>query len=385
MGISRTSEYFSPLSDNKRQQLEQLLKICQREVNYFLGYPCMTEFDYSSLFPFFQFPLNNVGDPYTPSNFHLHSHEFEQEVLNFYADLVDAPQDNIWGYVTNGGTEGNMYGIYLARELFPGGMVYYSEDTHYSVSKILRMVQAKSIMIRSQKNGEIDYQDLAETINIHRDVAPIIFANIGTTMKGAVDDIKKIHQIMQDRAIKEYYIHADAALSGMILPFVDNPPPFKFSDGIDSISVSGHKMIGSPIPCGIVLAKKNNVDRIARSVEYIGSYDTTISGSRNGISPLFLWYAINTRGVKGFREIARQCFKIADYAIEKFQREGIDAWRNENSITVVFPRMSPITLQKWQIAVNKDHAHLITMPQVGKHHIDSILDDMLEEQNNEAV
>ena len=56
----------------------------------------------------------------------------------------------------------------------------------------------------------------------------------------------------------------------MILPF-DHPQAFSFAHGIDSISVSGHKMIGSPIPCGIVVAKRQNVERISVDVDYIST------------------------------------------------------------------------------------------------------------------
>jgi len=385
MALKRTLHCFNALKDGKQKKLDDFLTVCERQTNYFLGYPCNPEFDYSSLYPFLNYPLNNVGDPYEPSNIHFQTHEFEREVLAFFGKLLHAPTDNFWGYVNNGGTEGNMYGAYLGRELFPNGIVYYSEDTHYSVAKILRIVHAKSIMIKSQKNGEIDYQDLAETIHIHRDYPPIIFANIGTTMKGAIDDIAKIKQIIHAHDIHKYYIHADAALSGMILPFVDEPQAFRFSDGIDSISISGHKMLGSPIPCGIVLAKKRHVDRVSRAIEYIGSYDTTISGSRNGVTPLFLWYAIHTRGIDGFRQITQQCFEIADYAIHQFQTAGIKAWRNKNSITVVFPRIAPTALKRWQIAVNNNDAHLITMPHIGKKHIDNFLNAILEEIKHETA
>ena len=40
---------------------------------------------------------------------------------------------------------------------------------------------------------EIDYDDLRETIRIHRDAPPIIFANIGTTMKEGIDDIREAY------------------------------------------------------------------------------------------------------------------------------------------------------------------------------------------------
>ena len=364
------------LASGQQQRLQDSLSYMQKEADHFLGYPCTRVFDYSELFPFLALPMNNVGDPFLDSNYHLNTHEYEREVIGYFAELTGTSLDEIWGYVTNGGTEGNMYGIYLARELFPEGLVYYSEATHYSVPKILRMVHARNIMIKSQPNGEMDYNDLAETIRIHRDVPPIIFANIGTTMTGAVDNLQTIKNIMQDCAISAYYIHADAALSGMILPFVEQPQPFDFSAGIDSIAISGHKMIGSPIPCGLALAKKTHVERIARSVEYVATLDTTVTGSRNAITPLFLWHAIHSKGRAGFTTIVNHCLAMADYAIQRFGDAGIKAWRNPNSITVVFPRQAEDVLKRWQIALQHDIAHIITMPHVTQRHIDQLVNDI---------
>lgn len=284
-------------------RLDDFYRAMEVESSRSLGYPSNAVFDYSDLYRFLHFPLNNIGDPFVESTFRVHSRSFERDVLRFFAKMYHAPEDDYWGYVTSGGTEGNMYGLYLARELLPEGIVYYSEETHYSVSKVLRVLALRNIMIKTLANGEIDYEDLRETVRIHRDVPPIILANIGTTMKGAVDNVDTIQGILRDFALPNFYIHCDAALSGMILPFVKDPEPYDFAAGIDSISVSGHKMIGSPMPCGVVLAKKKNVDRIARSVEYVGTLDTTISRSRNGLSPLFLWSAIRKLGPSGFREM----------------------------------------------------------------------------------
>jgi len=364
------------LSSEDRSRLSTLLVTIQKKVDEFLGYPCTARFDYSALFPFLSYPMNNVGDPFIPTLFKLNTHDFEVEVLDIFREWVHAPKDGFWGYVTNGGTEGNMYGIFLARELFPEGMVYYSEDTHYSVSKSLRVLHVRNIMIKSQPNGEMDYDDLRETIRIHRDVPPIVFANIGTTMKGAVDNLDVINGIFHDLALHERYIHADAALSGMILPFVEDPQPFDFRAGIDSISISGHKMIGSPIPCGVVLARKANVDRIARSVEYVGTLDTTLSGSRNAITPLFLWYALKTVKFDGFKQIVRSCLETAEYATHAFHAAGIEAWRNKNSITVVLPKPGAHVVEKWQLATQLDIAHLITMPHVTRRQVHDLVDDI---------
>jgi histidine decarboxylase len=366
----------SLLSFQDEQRLEGFFQEIQTEAERFLGYPCNGIFDYSPLFRFLQFPLNNVGDPYLPSNYHLNTHAFECEVLEIFRQLTGAPEDSTWGYVTNGGTEGNHYGLFLARELLPDGMVYYSQDAHYSIDKILRCLNLRSIMIRSQPDGRMDLDDLRETLRIHRDLPPIICATIGTTMKGAVDDIDGIQKIFRDLALQRHYIHADAALGGMILPFVDRPPAWNFRAGIDSIAISGHKMIGSPIPCGVVLARKSNVDRIAQSVEYIGTLDTTLSGSRNALTPLFLWYAFHTVGVEGFKRIVPTCLEVADYAIAQLNVLDRNAWRYPYSNTVVFDRPSSAVTQHWQLACQGNLSHLIAMPHVTPAHIDQLVADM---------
>ncbi len=80
----------------------------------------------------------------------------------------------------------------------------------------------KSCVIESLDNGEIDYDDLIHKIKTNKESHPIIFANIGTTMTGAIDDIEMIQERLAQIGImrRDYYIHADAALSGMILPLL---------------------------------------------------------------------------------------------------------------------------------------------------------------------
>ncbi len=374
--MSETRNNTSGLEQqDHRDQLEDLYNRLSGLREKSIGYPCNQAFDYSELFPFLNLAINNVGDPFTGSNFRMNTHEIEREVLTDMARWAEVPQDDYWGYVTNGGTEGNMYGLYLAREMFPGGMVYYSEATHYSVAKILRLQHTRSIMIRSTEGGEIDCEDLEESIKIHRDVPPIIFANVGTTMTGAIDPLDRIRDILDRLCIQHYYLHVDAALSGLILPFINNPPPWNFAAGADSLSISGHKMLGSPLPCGVVLARKTHVDRISRSVEYVGARDTTISGSRNAFTPLVLWYAIKQKGEEGFRKMVLQCLETADYAVARLKSIGVDAWRHLNSITVVFPRPPESILKEWILAPHGDIAHLVVMPSVSSEIVDRFVDD----------
>ena len=339
----------------------------------FVGYPCSQDFSYPEIIPLLGYAINNVGDPFGESIYRENTFALEREVVAFFQQHLRAPTEETWGYMTSGGTEGNLYGLYLAREIHPDGIIYYSEHTHYSAAKLVRVLGARSIMIRGQDNGEIDYEDLRETIRIHRDAPPIILANIGTTMHGAVDNLTAIRAMLKDMAISRSYIHADAALSGMLLPWVDDPQPFGFDAGVDSIAVSGHKFIGSPMPCGVVLARRHHVDRVARSVEYVGCMDTTIAGSRNAVTPVILWSAIQRWGADGFRGRMGRCLEMADYAIAAFARHGIKAWRHPNSITVVFPRPRDSVIRNWQIAPSGDIAHIITMPHVTRAMIDRVV------------
>ena len=367
------------METESRKRLDILLEDIEALSSEQVGYPCNHDFDYSELWPFLQYSANNVGDPFHDSNFRVNTHEIERDVINTFADMMHLEQSEAWGYVTSGGTEGNMYGLYMGREIYPDGVVYFSQDTHYSVVKILRLLKARNIMIRSQANGEIDYDDLYESIRINRDVPVIFMANIGTTMKGAIDDVSKVRAILSDLAVTNSYIHADAALSGMILPFVEEPQPYGFDAGFDSVAISGHKMIGSPLPCGVALTRREYVARVARSIEYVGVLDTTLTGSRNAITPLIIWYALEKHGMEGFKRIVNECLDKAEYAVTRFRDSGIPAWRNRNSVTVVFPKPSAQVIRKWQLAPYEDIAHMLTMPHITRETIDAVVDDCLNQ------
>lgn len=375
--MNSESPQMPPLPPEAAERLEAFRESLASLSRTFIGYPCSQDYSYPEILPFLEFAINNVGDPFAESIYRENSFAFEREVIGFFQHHLRDRQQQTWGYMTAGGTEGNLYGLYLARELFPDGIIYFSEHTHYSAAKLVRVLGARSIMIRGQSNGEIDYEDLQETLRIHRDAPPILMLNVGTTMHGAVDSIPRVRDMLKHLAISRSHLHVDAALSGMLLPWVKAPQPFGFDAGIDSIAVSGHKFIGSPMPCGVVLALRRHVDRVARSVEYVGCMDTTIAGSRNALTPLILWSAIQRWGEAGLRARMDHCLQVADYAIQRFREHGIDAWRHDNSITVVFPRPAPDVIARWQIAPSGEIAHMITMPHVTRAMVDDLVLDIV--------
>lgn len=347
-----------------------------------MGYPIAKDFDYNPLYKFLKFPMNNLGDPFVEGTYKVHSYDAEREVIEFFAHLFRAPMDDYWGYVTNGGSESNLYGLYVARELHPNGLVYLSEDTHYSVKKAIHILNMEFIVIKSQSHGEIDYNDFERAVEVNRHRPAIVLATFGTTMTEAKDNVGKLKSILRSMAIYDHYIHCDAALAGPFGPFIDEDVSFDFEDGADSIAISGHKFIGSPMPCGVLVTRLSYRNKIAKGVSYIGSMDSTITGSRNGHSPLFLWYAIKQLGSEGLASRYKHSLKIAIYCERKLSEIGVEAWRNPGAITVVMPNLADTVKAKRQLASEVNRTHVICMPNFSFDQVDGFIEDILESRGN---
>ena len=354
-------------------QIESLLASMTSNSKIAMGYPTARGYDYSPLYPFLTMPINNCGDPFTETTYKVQTHNIEREVVSFVADIFRAPKDNHWGYVTNGGTEGNLYGLYLARETLPTAKAYFSKAAHYSIKKNLNILRIECIEIDTDDSDAMDLTDLE--CKLDPETPAIILATCGTTMKQGRDDVKAIKEILTKRKM-DNYIHCDAALDGMIAPFLTERPHFDFVDGADSIAVSGHKFIGCPIPCGVVVCKRDLVDEISNYIPYIHARDETITGSRNGITPLFLWYALKQTSKEGLKEKVAICVEKARYAQKKMIEAGIEAKTNKNTITVTFPTPSAKMIAKWQLATQGDYAHILTVPGVTYEVIDSFVEDI---------
>jgi histidine decarboxylase len=354
-----------------KKEFERLDKIEKT----FIGYPCDAKFDYSPLYKFLKFPLNNVGDPFESSTYRLQTKTFEREVLKFFADFFHLK--DYWGYVNNGGTEGNLYGLYAAREHLPGAVVFFSEHTHYSIKKNVHILGLKNCIIKSQENGEMDYADFEEKIKGNANA--IVVVNIGSTMTGAIDKVEIITEILERNNIN-YYIHADAALYGMIAPILDPKIKFDFKTKINSLAVSGHKFIGSPIPCGVVLIRKKFFKSLRNYVEYIHTNDTTLSGSRDGFTPLILWYRIKSLGLRGFKKQIIYCKDIADFLVKELNAIGYPGVK-QSFVTVWFKRPSDKIIKKWDLAANEKIAHVICMPHETKKMLREFVCDMKKEIN----
>uniref|UniRef100_A0ACD5URK3 Uncharacterized protein n=1 Tax=Avena sativa TaxID=4498 RepID=A0ACD5URK3_AVESA len=347
-----------------------------------LGYPYNLDFDYGALAQLQHFSINNLGDPFIESNYGVHSRQFEVGVLDWFARLWDLEKDEYWGYITNCGTEGNLHGILVGREVFPDGILYASHESHYSVFKAARMYRMDCVKVDTLVTGEIDCADFGRKICENKDKPAIINVNIGTTVKGAVDDLDLVIETLEKLGFENrFYIHCDGALFGLMMPFVKLAPKVSFKKPIGSVSVSGHKFVGCPMPCGVQITRLKHINALASNVEYLASRDATIMGSRNGHAPIFLWYTLNRKGYRGFQKEVQKCLRNAHYLKGRLKDAGISAMLNELSSTVVFERPKDEEfVRRWQLACEGNISHVVVMPSVTINKLDSFLNELVEKR-----
>lgn len=363
--------------------LARYRKSLLERTKHHLGYPYNLDFDYGALSQLQHFSINNLGDPFIESNYGVHSRQFEVGVLDWFARLWELEKNEYWGYITNCGTEGNLHGILVGREVFPDGILYASCESHYSIFKAARMYRMDCEKVNTLLSGEIDCEDFKAKLSLHKDKPAIINVNIGTTVKGAVDDLDLVIKTLEETGFTHdrFYIHCDGALFGLMMPFVKLAPKVSFKKPIGSVSVSGHKFVGCPMPCGVQITRLEHINALSRNVEYLASRDATIMGSRNGHAPLFLWYTLNRKGYRGFQKEVQKCLRNAHYLKGRLTSAGIGAMLNELSSTVVFERPQDEEFtRKWQLACQGSIAHVVVMPNITIDKLDDFVDELIEKR-----
>lgn len=349
-----------------------------------LGYPTNQDFNYEALAPLLQFHLNNAGDPFLGSSFSHNSMAFEVSVLDWFAKLWEIEKDEYWGYVTTGGTEGNLHGILAGREQLPDGILYTSQDSHYSIAKIARMYRMQCVKVGSLLSGEIDCVELEASLLAHKYKPAIINLNIGTTLKGGIDDLDLVIQTLNKCGFTrdQFYIHCDGALFGMMLPFIKQAPRISFKKPIDSVTISGHKFLGCPSPCGVLITRLKYINALSRDVDIIASRDATITGSRCGHAPIFLWYALKKRGLIGLENEVHECIMKAHYLLNLLRDAGIGAMLNKFSNIVVFERpLDDHFTRRWNLASNKNTAHVVVLKHVTVEMLDTFVREFTEKRS----
>jgi histidine decarboxylase len=366
-----------------------------------VGFPCNQNVKLAEFYHWYavsglaDIAMNNLGDPQKPSLYALNTHEFENEVIDFFSPLYGFSPGDAWGIVTNGGTDGNNHGIYFGvnvlkskSEIKP--ILYVSEEAHYSVKRLGELQCLEMRQIATNIRGEIEIQAFEQALDPSRPALVVIA--VGTTFKGGIDNQDAIDEVLGRIRPVAVYRHVDAALFGGYLPFTEHANLVSQRERrFDSIAVSGHKFFGFDEPSGLFITTKEVLARQNPfKVAYLNDSVPTISCSRSALAPLKFWWQIHKTGVEGYRRQAELILKNAVYLKQRLDEINYPAWKNDISNTVYFKRPGDRVMKKWNLAPYEDErlggklAHDIVMRHEGMYMIDHFIDDLLLDRQEDA-
>ncbi len=309
--------------------------------------------------------LINVGDPYKKSWDMLETDEFERRSIDFLARSFGFPEDDHWGVCTNGGTDGNMHGIYYGRKFLEDAarnlqlgensrpILYVSCEAHYSVRKLGDILQIETRLINAHPMGQMDVEDFRRKLDPARPA--LVAIAIGGTFKGAIDDQEAIERVLEEVRPPAVYRHLDVALFGGYLPWVEDENVRNILNQrlrhFDSLAVSGHKFLAMNEPVGIFICRKDILNHLhTYSVPYLNGVIPTISCSRSGFDPLKLYWRITTTGPEGFRAETAHILKMTQLLVKRLNEIGVKTYVNPYSNTVCMERPAPSVVHKYAMA-----------------------------------
>ena len=346
------------------------------------------------------FAYNNVGNPFKDSSIPFNTHDFERELILRFGKLYAFPPNDTWGFLSNSGTDSNMHGMYMGRTILKGrtGVLpkaYFTKEAHYSMQILRDLLGLETVFVETLPDGGMDPNDLRQKLADNSSHPALVIATIGTTFKGAIDQVDGIQE-----ALKGYpsYLHLDAALFGGYLPFTAHAGEVTYqSKGTpalaryDSIAVSCHKFFGFPSPAGLFITTKSHFDEFnelfsqIHNPEYIHHVPGTITCSRDAVKPAEFYFFSTPSSMAKLAKDAQSMLQNTVYLMEQMQAHfsHLQPTRaNDLSNTIFFRKPSDRIVKKYSLATmhleinhqKQDYAHVVVMPHANRERINRISD-----------
>lgn len=348
---------------------EELLDLLAREV-----FPNAFRADHPRFYAFVPSPSNfvsAVGDFLTSGHNVFSGHwlassaasQIELTVLEWLQTACGYPA-GAGGVFVSGGSMANLSAIVVARETRLGGhdpqsVVYYSDQTHSSMSKGLRVLgfsKAQRRMVATDANFRLDVAALDAAIAADRanGMRPFcVVANAGTTNTGAVDPLPALADLCAREGL---WLHVDGAYGAAAAL---HPRGAAALDGLgraDSITLDPHKWLFQPFEIGCLLVRDARLMQQAFRVEeddhadYLADITRHIQQEVNffergiqltrSFKALKLWLSLRTFGLAAFRDAIQVGFDVADFAQRWLEADG--RWE------IVTPSQMGIVTFRWR-------------------------------------
>ena len=301
-------------------------------------------------------------------------------------------EENTWAYITSGGTEGNIAGIQFALKQLHKPILIYSTEVHYSIQKAIEHKQSlfsSILQIPTLHNGQLDYKQIPQAIRYvigqdtpQRDIPQILLvATLGTTMKGACDDITNILSTLYSIGLTRdrIFVHLDAAFHGGFWHLDEQNPNYQMGVDFNSIAISGYKWYGADI-CGLFAIHQHEgstyYDEGFR--EYVQVHDIAVTSIRNGMNAISWMIRYLQFDWKQEYDV---CQKNLKNIVSRFKLLDIETFVNPASLIVCIPKLPEDIIVKYCLACHSDvhlghMCHIVVCPHVTEEIIDEFFDDL---------
>lgn len=313
-----------------------------------LGFPGATHIDFAPVAHLLRLLAIQLGDCRRPSAETRNVDDLERDVINRLRRIFHAPPGT-WGYVDSGSTAAIRHALTVATRTFGRPpIVYSSTAAHSCVGKVAAQLRLRHIRIAPRRDGSIDPEWLSAAADRHHPA--VLVATAGSTTTEAVDDLTACQAAFRAAAVTAVWVHTDAAMAGVPLAVGGHTPvavQLDHPDGPNSLSVSGHKFLAAPEPCGVYLGP--DMAGLAPLLPYTGDVDNTDAGCRSGGSVLRLWWSLHLQSDPMLASVTADCRNLAVETVEQLNARGVVAWRHPWAFTVVVPAPPRELRRRWRL------------------------------------
>ena len=273
-------------------------------------------------------------------------HHYEVEVVEMLLDLLHAPE-GAGGSTTSGGTETNIMAVKTARdrarEHKPAATapeMIVPRTAHPSFDKAAHLLGVRVVRMEKSPDFVADVEAMAGAINEN---TVMLVASAPPYPYGECDPVGRIAPLAAEHGL---WVHVDACLGGMILPFAreidPSVPEFDFAiPGVTSISVDLHKYGYATKGVSALLLRDAALERYQRTTFEdwpAGVYSTpNISGSRSGGAIASAWAVMRYLGRDGYREVVGRLMRVRQALVEGIESiEGLRVYAKPHTFQLAF-------------------------------------------------
>lgn len=285
---------------------------------------------------------------------------FERAVVDFCTDLALGDRRRTRGCVTAGGSEALLAGLRAGRDTLPGAPLYVSAGSHVPARCHAERLGMGLVEVPRGGDGAMDTEAL-RLLAAERPGGAVVLATVTGTAVDGGDDLAAIRAAAGPAG--PVHVHADTDDTGLLAPFSPRPAAWDLRDGADSLSLAAHRLLGLPMPCGVVLLGTPGAARVHGSTP-------------NPLAVALLWKALRDRGYEGLRSLAYACYDTERYAADHLARAGYPATRTGPGLTLRFPRPAPAVCTRWGLATDGRHARLTVLPPLTPEAVDALCQDL---------